>query len=199
MARNLRILVVLLFLSVLVVHHGPSHSQQRDNMVRQRLMADLQDLKNQLTQLNKTVNQLQNTVSNLRRENQRNKNRIQKLEQKIDELKAGGVSDKTSRNQSSSDLEVSSVGDRVEGSNGLSEDVWVEDPDEPYTIRREPLDHEVIIVTTHETTLTKLAHRYYRDASFWDEIFEYNKDKLPSPNVVPPGIKLTLPAVEKLK
>jgi len=77
--------------------------------------------------------------------------------------------------------------------------VWVPSPNVDYQIRREPLDREVNFVTTDDTILTELAHKYYRDSSYWRRIYEVNEDKLPSPDVVPPDISLRLPPVDELQ
>lgn len=198
MARNLSVFVLTLLLTV--TSFTPAQSQDRNNMVRERMMADMRELKDQLTQLNKTVNQLQNTISDLRRENQRNKNRIIELEQRLEHLSKSSE-DRTDRREDDPKTQTanktrSTPNDR---SAAKDDDEWVQAPNQSYEIRREPLDHKVIYVTTDDTTLTELAHKYYRDASFWRVIYELNRDKLPSPDVVPPGVNLVLPPVQNIE
>lgn len=198
MARNLSVFVLTLLLTV--TSFTPAQSQDRNNMVRERMMADMRELKDQLTQLNKTVNQLQNTISDLRRENQRNKNRIIELEQRLEHLSKSSE-DRTDRREDEPKTQTanktrSTPNDR---SAAKDDDEWVQAPNQSYEIRREPLDHKVIYVTTDDTTLTELAHKYYRDASFWRVIYELNRDKLPSPDVVPPGVNLVLPPVQNIE
>ena len=43
-------------------------------------------------------------------------------------------------------------------------------------------------------TLTKIATRFYGDAAKWDDIFEANKDTLPSPGALRVGQTLVIPA-----
>ena len=42
-------------------------------------------------------------------------------------------------------------------------------------------------------TLSKIAQRYYGDASLYNKIFEANRDVLKDPNKIQPGQKLRIP------
>jgi nucleoid-associated protein YgaU len=42
-------------------------------------------------------------------------------------------------------------------------------------------------------TLSKIAQRYYGDASLYTKIFEANRDVLKDPNRISPGQKLRIP------
>jgi phage tail protein X len=68
-----------------------------------------------------------------------------------------------------------------------------------YPVRREPLDHEKEYQTLHVDTLSRLAHQYYGDASYWDELYKANEDRLADPHSLPSGTKLRLPSLEELK
>jgi nucleoid-associated protein YgaU len=46
-------------------------------------------------------------------------------------------------------------------------------------------------------TLTDIARNILGDGSRWREIYELNQDKLESPDVIPIGIELRLPPIEK--
>lgn len=198
MAKNPSTVIVTLLLALVAVLPAEAQQQKR-NMVRQRLMADMRELKNQLSQLNRTVNQLQNTISQLKRENQSLKNRVLKLERRLDRRPRPRRQDtertRDERNQQRRNQQQSTVREPSADNSG---DEWVTVPGHPYEIRRTPLDHRVIYITTDDTTLTKLAHKYYRDASYWKTIYEVNRDKLPSPDVVPPGVTLILPPLKNL-
>lgn len=199
MARNLSVFALTLLLAI--TSFFPVRSQDRSSMVRDRLMADMRELKDQLTQLNETVNRLQNTISDLRRENQKNKNRILELERRLDRMgeDAETNADRNSNNNSRGSAQPEPTSSDQRSRATESDDEWVQAPNQSYEIRREPLDHKVIYVTTDDTTLTELAHKYYRDASFWRVIYELNRDKLPSPDVVPPGVNLVLPPVQNIE
>ncbi len=47
-----------------------------------------------------------------------------------------------------------------------------------------------------DDTLQKIAKKYYGTYSAWLKIYNANKEKIKNPNVVRPGIVLTLPAVK---
>ncbi|MFB6226862.1 MAG: hypothetical protein ABEH89_00885 [bacterium] len=165
-------------------------------MIKQRLLADMRDMKNQLTQLNKTVNQLKNRVNELWRENQKNKNRIRKLKRQIDRLRnTNASSTRSARIDTRSSVPEKTRTTRTD----QPESEWMETPKHPYKIRRKALSERRIYVTTDDTTLTKLAHKYYRDAALWKALYAYNRDKLPSPSVIPPGVRLVLPPIDELK
>ena len=55
--------------------------------------------------------------------------------------------------------------------------------------------------TTHTIqegeTLTKVAMQYYGTKLLWPYIVNYNTDLITDPNVVPPGITLRIPKLEK--
>lgn len=184
-------------------------TSQKKQLVQQRILSDIDSLRNQIAQLNKSVNNLQKKVNDLKRQNQNLRGRVNDLQRKLDSVSSdqretgnsGNQLDQTKMNtdqQSSSDGEsrkkTKSGGIQTEP-NGT---IWTKSPHLDYQIRREPLDYEVIYVTTDDTTLTRLAHRYYRNASLWKQIYEANRDKLPSPDVVPPNVRLRLPPVNEL-
>jgi nucleoid-associated protein YgaU len=64
-------------------------------------------------------------------------------------------------------------------------------PDDPVPI--DPLDatqwHEVV----PGDTLSKIAVKYYGDASLYPQIFEANRDQLKDPNMIRVGQKLRIP------
>jgi nucleoid-associated protein YgaU len=64
-------------------------------------------------------------------------------------------------------------------------------PDDPAPI--DPLDptqwHEVV----PGDTLSKIAVKYYGDASLYPQIFEANRDQLNDPNMIRVGQKLRIP------
>jgi TolA-binding protein len=186
----------------LLVLSGTAHSQTTDtngtpSLVQGRLTSDLSRLGNQLTQLNQTVNQLQTEVSQLKTENQRQQIRIDSLERLVNRLQKKLVTLKNNRG-SEPTVETSPPAPGSDSVDPEEDNVWISQPDINYTIRKTPLDHEITYVTTDDTILTRLAHRYYRNAGLWEEIYRLNSDKLPSPNVIPPGIRLRLPPISEL-
>jgi nucleoid-associated protein YgaU len=56
--------------------------------------------------------------------------------------------------------------------------------DNPYT--------QTYVVQSGDT-LSKIAQRYYGDASLYTKIFEANRDVLKDPNKISPGQKLRIP------
>jgi nucleoid-associated protein YgaU len=56
--------------------------------------------------------------------------------------------------------------------------------DNPYT--------QTYVVVAGDT-LSKIAQRYYGDASLYNKIFEANRDVLKDPNRISPGQKLRIP------
>ena len=49
------------------------------------------------------------------------------------------------------------------------------------------------VLTEKSTTLSKLARKYYNNTYCWVYIYMANKDKIPNPNSIEPGIVLTIP------
>jgi len=56
--------------------------------------------------------------------------------------------------------------------------------DNPYT--------QTYVVQSGDT-LSKIAHKYYGDASLYPKIFQANRDQLSDPNRISPGQKLRIP------
>ena len=50
-----------------------------------------------------------------------------------------------------------------------------------------------IYVVQSGDTLSKIAHKYYGDASLYPKIFQANRDQLSDPNKISPGQKLRIP------
>lgn len=46
-------------------------------------------------------------------------------------------------------------------------------------------------------SLSKIAKRFYGDANRWQKIFEANRDQIKDPDLIHPGQKLKIPAVQK--
>lgn len=196
---------VILFSCAMVIHPFIGWAQRTDTIgtgsaIRGRLTSDLQRVKNQLNQLNRTVNRLQTEVSRLETDNQRQKNRIDALERLVNRLR-DKVSSLESASVSANTTEDQQTAEDEQGTIPISQprNIWVSQPDLDYTIRRTPLDREIIYITTDDTILTRLAHRYYRNASYWEAIYKVNMDKLPAPDVIPPGIQLRLPPISEIK
>lgn len=61
----------------------------------------------------------------------------------------------------------------------------------------QPAAGRATYVVERGDTLTSIAREVLRDASRWREIYELNRDKLASPDVVPAGTELRLPALPK--
>jgi nucleoid-associated protein YgaU len=57
-------------------------------------------------------------------------------------------------------------------------------PDNPYT--------QTHVVVSGDT-LSKIAQKYYGDASLYTKIFQANRDVLSDPNKISPGQKLRIP------
>ncbi len=162
-------------------------------------MSDIREVRKQLSQLTETVDQLQSEVDRLNTDNERQKARIKMLEQLVNRLRETGKSPNIHKPESSDKPQKSQEKTKSSREETSQDTVWTSSSDFDYKIRKSPLDKETTYVTTYGTTLTKLAHRYYRDASFWKEIYRINRDKLPAPNEVPEGVRLRLPPVDKLR
>jgi len=52
-------------------------------------------------------------------------------------------------------------------------------------------------VVGHGDSLIKIARNVLNDETRWEEIYELNRDKLESPNLIHPGMELRLPPLEK--
>lgn len=201
MAKNRLIFVSLFMVALLTIGAliNPVTSQENSkeqDVIYQRLLSDMRSLRQQISQINSTVNNLQQTVSRLENKTQRQKNRINELEEKLETKKSSGESTSTQDSVESNSKQASSPQKRTKSD---EKSVWVDHPNHDYKIRRTPLDHETTFTTTDDTTLTELAHRYYRNSSYWRQIYEINKDKLPSPGVVPPKLELRLPPLSDLR
>lgn len=191
--RFLGFLLVLLVLPLSL----PAQDASRKQLIQDRLLSDISSINDQLSELNRTVNRLENQVSELKNVNQRQRNRINQLEKTVENLRNGSSTVSTTDEESAERQDTT-----VSGNNSPSEStpsMWESHPQVSYEIRREPLNYELIYITTDDTTLTKLAHRYYRDAGLWRNIYRMNEDKLPSPDVVPPGVRLRLPPIDELE
>ena len=44
-------------------------------------------------------------------------------------------------------------------------------------------------------SLSAIAKKFYGDANRWTEIWEANKDKVPDPNLISPGLELRIPGL----
>lgn len=197
--RFLGLLLVLLVLPLSLRAQDTS----RKELIQDRLLSDISSINDQLSQLNRTVNQLEDRISELRNTNQQQRNRINQLEETVETLRNGSSTVSTSDEESVSDEESAERQDTtVSGNDSPAEStpsMWESHPQVSYEIRREPLNYELIYITTDDTTLTKLAHRYYRDAGLWRNIYRMNEEKLPSPDVVPPEVRLQLPPIDELE
>lgn len=197
MERNSFGILGYVFVLLILPFSLTAQENSRQQLIQDRLLSDISNINDQLSRLNRTVNRLENQVSQLKNENQNQRNRINELEQTVEELRdnsSGGSSGESDSGDSRLKT-VSGSEDRSESSPSL----WEPLPNVPYQIRRDPLEEELIYITTDDTTLTKLAHIYYRDSSFWRQIYQVNKDKLPSPDIVPPKVRLRLPPIAELK
>ncbi len=191
MERSLSVVVSSAFLILVFGSLTPLTAQKRSSageMIRQRMLNDIRSVKDQVDELNRTVNQLRNKVGLLQNQNQKRKNQIRDLKQQLEDIE-------DNYDQTTNTTETTS--ETTGSTSALS--VWESRPDLTYQVRREPLAREVTHVTTDDTVLTELAHKYYRDSSYWLQIYEVNEDKLPSPDVVPPNVKLRLPSINELE
>jgi TolA-binding protein len=195
--RNSYGLLGFLLVLLIVPFSLPAQENSRQQLIQDRLLSDISSINDQLSRLNRTVNRLEEKVSQLKTENQRQRSRINELEKTLREVQEGSSSSSSSEPEASRAQKKTVSGHNSRSASSPS--MWEPRPGVPYQIRREPLDEELIYITTDDTTLTKLAHIYYRDASFWREIYELNKDKLPSPDAVPPKVRLRLPPIDELK
>ena len=64
---------------------------------------------------------------------------------------------------------------------------------------RPPIEKRAIVNTMHRIvdgdTLSGLAHRYLGSSGRFREIFDANRDRLQSPDLLPIGVELRIPAV----
>ncbi|MFP4687246.1 MAG: hypothetical protein ACLFN5_03955 [bacterium] len=86
--------------------------------------------------------------------------------------------------------------EQEEGDEGSSE--WLT-AGRPYPVRREPLDYEKEYVTTHIDNLSRLAHQFYGDGSYWYKLYKANEDRLADPHSLPSGTRLRLPPIDELE
>jgi nucleoid-associated protein YgaU len=66
-------------------------------------------------------------------------------------------------------------------------------PDDPKGSQRGQHDFTQWHEVKSGETLSKIAQRYYGDASLYPKIFEANKDTLKDPNLIRVGQKLRIP------
>lgn len=194
MERNTFVLGLSALLLVVPLFVGAQETSRRQ-LIQDRLLSDISSINDQLSRLNRTVNRLEDEISQLKNVNQRQRNRINELEKTVASLRDGSTTSQASRGTGERREDTTVSGNDSPSTSSPS--MWEPHPNVPYEIRREPLNYELIYITTDDTTLTKLAHRYYRDASYWRNIYRVNEDKLPSPDVVPPGVRLRLPPIEE--
>lgn len=191
--------LTFVFLLLVLPFSLSAQENSRQQLIQDRLLSDISNINDQLSRLNRTVNQLENQISQLKNQNQRQRNRIDELKRTVEKLQDGSSTGTSDPSESGSSTAREKTVSASNPRSNSSPSMWEPRSDLPYRIRREPLDEELIYITTDDTTLTKLAHIYYRDASFWREIYQLNKDKLPSPDVVPPKVRLRLPPIQELK
>ncbi|MEP6551009.1 MAG: LysM peptidoglycan-binding domain-containing protein [Gemmatimonadales bacterium] len=55
-----------------------------------------------------------------------------------------------------------------------------------------PLAGQVYIVKAGDS-LSKIAKHFYGDANMWKKIHAANRDAIPNPDLIHPGLKLTIP------
>jgi nucleoid-associated protein YgaU len=53
-----------------------------------------------------------------------------------------------------------------------------------------PAEHYTVVAGD---SLSKIAKKYYGDASQWRRIFEANRDQIENPDLIQPGWKLAIP------
>lgn len=66
-------------------------------------------------------------------------------------------------------------------------------PAPPVEIPPEPT-HEIYVIQKGDT-LWKIAKKFYGKGSQWPKIHEANKDAIPNPDLIHPGVELRIPKV----
>lgn len=80
---------------------------------------------------------------------------------------------------------------RVNLPNSIEENVMADDKSSTTTPSNNP--YTQIHVVQSGDTLSKIAQKYYGDASLYTKIFQANRDVLSDPNKISPGQKLRIP------
>lgn len=76
---------------------------------------------------------------------------------------------------------------------------WEYGPYRSYPVLQAPLDQKIKKIITDIDSLTRLAHQFYLDAQYWEPLYEFNSDRLETPNSLPTGRTIVLPPLSELK
>lgn len=206
------ITLLLLTLSFPAIAQNNNGAPDQNNMIKQRLRSDIEDLKNENETLKERIEQFESqqkqSASNsvldqgeLRKENQRLRKLLQRyrkaIHQLVETMRQADSALKQSETTTNTGEEVTH--ETQEKQDPEVDEKWIQDENRPYPIRREPLQKEITYTTGPNDTLSKLAHQYYHDAELWIRIYLVNEDRLDSPDNLPPGTKLRLPPIDRIR
>lgn len=211
------VVVQVVFMGIFLFVAGPLFGQgapSEEQMIKERLQSDLENLREENKSLRKELKQLREEKTNvssdqssgglssrmkaLKAENKRLRSILSQYRDIFNELvKEVKQADTTFQTTVAPAREVSETPSTDEEAD--SDSKWMNDPDRPYPIRREPLSKEISYVTDPDDTLSKIAHQFYHDAELWIRIYLVNEDRLDSPDTLPPGTELRLPPLERIQ
>ncbi|MGM0380752.1 MAG: hypothetical protein ACQEP7_02090 [bacterium] len=231
--RKLTILFCLLTFSVgfFWSFTGPTAGADRQELIRQRLEAEISDLEEDVTSLKENLKSAESKVQELQEAVEERDEKIDRLEeqkielekarrqlqkqlQEVDEKEnnkeadtnAGRPGQPVSEGKEKRDTNVSRRQKKFTARD--NEQIREEDKKRTgilwlsalrnYPVRRYPLDYELTVEVKDIDTVSRLAHQYYRDASYGPEIYRANADKLPGMETLPEDIKIKLPPFGKL-
>ncbi len=75
---------------------------------------------------------------------------------------------------------------------------WEYGPDRAYPILARPLDQELAKRITEDDSLSRLAHQFYRNAAYWEPLYDYNRELIPDVKSLPGGREIKLPPISQL-
>lgn len=174
----------------------------------------IEELKDTVADRDKKINQLKQEGSKPEESRRQLKEQRENMETRVSKQPENSA-ENNGRSESTNKNENVSENDQQENDNPGMEDallnrqqikrddinrsgkLWVSGGHN-YSIRRFPLDYKLTIITRTLDSLSKLAHQYYRDASYSIKIYRANKNKLPSPENLPAQTRLRLPPYQEL-
>lgn len=217
MERHNVVIASLVFVGLLLIGAGPVLGQgapSEEEMIKERLQSDLENLREENESLREELEEVRrqneqrteeastdgqtSRVEALKAENRRLRKILSQYRDIFNELvKEVKQADTTFQTTVAPAREVTETPTTEEEAD--SESKWMNDPDRPYPIRRQPLEEEITYVTDPDDTLSKIAHQFYHDAELWIRIYLVNENRLESPDTLPPGTELRLPPIDRIQ
>ncbi len=211
-------LVGFIFLVFAFFPHGSAISSNRQEMIRQRLEAEISDLESTVEQLEEQLNEAENRIEklektiaerderieDLKREKQELEQTRQTLKRQLDDPAPTETVEEPEVEPETEVEEVEPEISEIDRDRREQEDIersgllWISEG-RNYPVRRYPLDYELTITTDSIDSLSRLDHQYYRDADYGIEIYRANRDRLPDQQTLPRDTRLTLPPYGRIR